>query len=115
MTKFVLLFRMDITTPGAQPDKEKMRTYMQQWMDWIAGISGSGRLADGGNHLASTGRVLRKNAVVPGPYLSDTVSVAGYIIVLAENIEEATAMASQCPILQGDANSVEIREVASPG
>ncbi len=116
MKEFVLLFRMDLTTEDAQPSKEQMEIYMQQWMEWINEISDKGYLADGGNHLSKSGKVLRpKNKITDGPYIENKESVAGYIIVLAKNLDNAVKLAKKCPILEGQGTSVEIREIGSPG
>jgi hypothetical protein len=116
MKEFVLIFRMDITTKAAQPSKEQKETYMQQWMEWIEQIASKDRLADGGNHFSRQGRVLKPGKqVFETPLICDNNSVAGYIIVLAESLDEATGIAEKCPILNGQNTSVEIREVATPG
>ena len=116
MKEFVLLFRMDILNKEAQPSKKQMDIYMQQWVSWINEIADNERLADGGNHFSRQGRVLKpNNEVVETPYIADNNSIAGYIIVLANNIDEATKIAKKCPILNGQNTSVEIRETATPG
>jgi hypothetical protein len=116
MKEFALLFRMNITTEEAQPSKEQMDIYMQTWMQWINDMADKGQLADGGNHFSKQGRVLRpKNEVVETPYIADNNSVAGYLIVLANNLDEATIIAQKCPILSGENTSVEIRELGTPG
>ena len=116
MKKFVLLFRMDIINKEAQPTKEQMKTYMQQWMQWINNIANKGQLADGGNHFSRQGRVLKtKNEIIETPYVADNNSVAGYIIILAKSLDKATEIAEKCPILNGQNTSVEIRETATPG
>jgi hypothetical protein len=56
------------------------------------------QLTDGGNHFSRQGRVLKPNSeVVETPHISDNNSIAGYIIVLAKNLDEATAIAKKCP------------------
>ncbi|HEY0667228.1 MAG TPA: hypothetical protein VGD22_03565 [Sphingobacteriaceae bacterium] len=116
MKEFVLLFRMDIINEEAQPTKKQMEGYMQQWMGWINEIAGNNQLADGGNHFSQQGRVLKpNNEVIEAPHIADNNSVAGYIIILADNLEEATKIAKKCPILNGQNVSVEIRETATPG
>jgi len=116
MKEFVLLFRMDITNKESQPTKKQMELYMQQWMEWINEISDNDQLADGGNHLSRQGRVLKpNNEIIETSYISDNNSIAGYIIVFAKNLDEATKIAKKCPILNGQNTSVEIREVGEPG
>lgn len=116
MKEFVLLFRMDVTNPEAQPNPKQMELYMQQWMEWISAITGEERLAAGGNHLSPHGRVLKaNNVVINTPHIADDHSVAGYIIILAKDLDDATRLAKKCPILSGENTSIEIRETASPG
>lgn len=113
MHQFVLLFRMDISTPEAQPSQEQMKTYMQQWTAWIDTISSKGMLAEGGNHFVPIGKVIRpKNALSNKPYTVNNESLAGYIIILAADFDAALKVAERCPILAGDGTSVEIRQVA---
>jgi len=116
MKKFVLLFRMDITNKEARPSKEQMEIYMQQWMQWINGIADKKQLADEGNHFSRQGRLIKSNnEVFDTPHIVENNSVAGYIIVLANDLNGATEIAKKCPILNGENTSVEIREVATPG
>jgi hypothetical protein len=114
MNKFVLFFRMDITTPEAQPSHEQMENYMKQWDKWISGIAAKKKLAEGGTHLSTKGKVLKPdNQIVDGPYKANKESVAGYIIIKAKTMEEAIEIAKECPILEGEGTSVEVREMAS--
>ena len=117
MKEFVLMFRMDITTRELQPSPEQMELYMSQWMEWINDISAREQLADGGNHFSYTvGKVIRPNNVITdGPYTAKKESVAGYIIILANDIDDAVIIAKKCPILNGEGTSVEVRETAIPG
>jgi hypothetical protein len=111
MPEFVLLFRMDILTKEAQPSAEQMKLYMEDWDRWVGGIAALDKIT-GGHHLSTDGRVVRAgNAVDDGPYAVNRESVAGYITVSADNFDEAVQLANECPILQGEGNSVEIRKM----
>jgi hypothetical protein len=115
MKEYVLIFRMDILTPEAQPSENQMAEYMTLWMEWIQSISDRHKLAAGGNHLTIKGKVLRPNDVISdGPYVSNNESVAGYIIIFARDEDDALQIAKKCPILQGVGTSVEIRQTATP-
>jgi hypothetical protein len=116
MKEFILIFRMDIVTKELQPSKKRMSIYMKQWMEWINFISSEEKLAHGGNLLSKSGKVIRgKNLICDGPYASNKESVAGYIIVYANNFADAVKIGEKCPILQGESTSVEIREISPPG
>ncbi|OKP88153.1 transcription initiation protein [Paenibacillus helianthi] len=113
MNKFLLVFRMDITTPEAQPTPVQMQGYMEQWGEWISSLAAQDRLAAGGNHLSAEGRVLRPHGITTdGPYTEHKESMAGYILVNAVDMEEAVQLAKGCPILLGEGTSVEVRPVA---
>jgi hypothetical protein len=115
MKEYILLFRMDITTPEAQPTPKQMESYMVDWMEWIDYIADKGQLADGGNHLSKTGRVIRHvDNITEEPYTAEKESVAGYILIYAMDFDDALHIANKCPILKGKGTSVEVRETANP-
>ena len=115
MKEFVLIFRMDLLTKDVQPSREQMKVYMENWMEWINDISAKGKLANGGNHFLPTGKLIRpRHEMIDSPYVANKESVAGYIIILAKDFDDAVLIAKECPILQGEGTSVEIRETATP-
>ncbi len=112
MKTYSLLFRMNITVPSAQPSDVEMTQYMHDWSLWLQKIASTNQLAPGGHHFSKEGKVLRKNQISEGPYSGvDQQSVAGFILIYAENITGAMHIAEQCPVLNGDNTSVEIREI----
>lgn len=87
---------------------------MQQWSEWIKEIEEFKQLATGGNHLSKQGReIIPNNKIIESPHIADNNTIAGYIIILAENLDEATRIAIKCPIVNGQRTSVEIRETAT--
>jgi hypothetical protein len=110
MKEFLLVFRADYKAmPKASP--EEMQATTQKWMNWVAGIAAQGKLADKGNRLQNTGKVLKGDGVISdGPYTEIKESILGYTLVKATSIEEATKLAQGCPILFVGGN-VEIREI----
>ena len=115
MKQFALIFRMDILSPEKQPSAEQMEAYMKDWNTWTNQISEGGKLA-GGHHFAREGRLLKPgNQLHEKPYSCENISLAGYILVNAASLNEATEMARSCPILNGHNTSVEVRETTKPG
>jgi hypothetical protein len=114
MKQFVLIFRMDVSA-AAQPSSLQMQEYMMQWNDWINEISGTDNKVAGGNHLSviSAKVVYPEGKITDGPYTVNKESVAGYILIDAKNLDAAISIAQKCPILNGEGNSVEVRETAS--
>ena len=115
MKEFVLLFRMDITAPETQPSPRQIELEMVDWMEWMDYITDRGQLAEGGNHLAFRGRVVRPyNNIMNEPYIVKNESLTGFIIILAKDLDDAEHLAKKCPILQNEGTSVEIRGTVTP-
>lgn len=110
MKEFLLIFRADYKTmPKASP--EEMQATTQRWMNWVAGIAAQNKLADRGNRLVPSGKVLKSDGVITdGPYTEIKESILGYTLVKATSLEDATALANGCPVLSIGGN-VEIREI----
>ena len=109
MKEFLLLFHGRDTAPDASP--EEIQARMQKWMDWINGIAQSEKYL-GGRPLEETGRTIsgKKKVVTDGPYMEGKEMLGGYIMVKAADYDEALAIAKNCPILDSDTGSVEVRE-----
>ncbi|WP_118975244.1 YciI family protein [Taibaiella koreensis] len=108
MQDFLLLFRREGGKPQGSP--EEMQAMTQKWMDWIGSIAARGQLADRGNRLAETGRVVKPGLVTDGPYSEIKEVLGGYTMIKAASYEEAVTIAGGCPILQVG-GSVEVRSV----
>ncbi|GAO41884.1 YciI family protein [Flavihumibacter petaseus] len=113
MEEYLILMRLDLLTREAQPSPEQLQEYMKTYQQWVAGIQARQRFR-GGKGLSTEGRVIRhRSEVTDGPFVEIKESLAGFITVAADSWEEALEMASQCPILDGDGNSVELRKVVT--
>jgi len=111
MDEFLLLMRLDIITKEAQPSPEQMQVYMKMYQDWVGGIAAQNKFI-GGTGLSMEGKVVKPNNVITdGPFAEIKESIAGFIMVKAKDFEEATGFAKDCPILQGEGNSVEVRKI----
>lgn len=109
MKEFALIFRLkDIS--DFQPSPEQM----QERMNWLAGIAAQNKLVDKGNTLLpSTGSaktVKPDNVVTDGPYTEIKEFISGYIVVKADSIDEAVALAKSNPVFK-IGGSIEVREV----
>jgi hypothetical protein len=110
MNDFILIFRNDFN-PDVKFSPEEMQGMMKLWQDWVGGIAAQNKLADPGNRLGSEGRTLKPNNVVTdGPYAEIKEMISGYIMVKADNLDEAFKLAERCPILNMGGN-VEVRDV----
>lgn len=113
MSDFVFLFRTDDAgSREAMGTPEVAQRTMQSWLAWMRELESKGHLKDRGQPLDRTGQVVRgKDKIVSdGPYVEVKDLVAGFIVVQARDLAEATALSQGCPMLAGG-GSVEIRPV----
>jgi hypothetical protein len=111
MDEFILLFRLDLLTKEAQPSPEQLQIYMEQYHDWVGGIAAQNKFI-GGKGLSTEGKVLKSNHVITdGPFAEIKESIAGYIMIRAKDFDEAVDLAMDCPILNGEGNSLEVRKI----
>src|SRR5688572_11077347 len=100
MDEFMLIFRHENATDKVSP--EQMQVWMQQTMDWIGGIAAQNKYVSGNGLPFEGARVVHHNNVVTnGPFGDIKETLGGYIIVKAENFDEAVAFAKGSPVLQG--------------
>src|SRR5690349_8365724 len=113
MEEFLILMRLDLHTKDAQPSPEQMQEYMKQYHDWVGSIAAQNKFI-GGKGLSTEGKVIKPNHVMTdGPFVEIKESLAGFIMIHAKDLEEAAEIAGRCPILAGEGNSVEVRQVVS--
>ena len=108
MKEFMFLFRRpDYDFSKTSP--AEMQALAQKWQDWAGGIAAQGKLVSRGQQLSTEGKVLKAGGIITdGPFVEIRERLGGYIVVKAENLDEATTLAHGCPVLEKD-GSVEIR------
>lgn len=111
MDEFILIFRHEDGKKIASP--EQMQVWMKQTMDWIGNIAAQNKFVSGTGLPFDDARVVKHNNIVTnGPFGDIKETIGGYIIVKADNVDEAVEFAKGCPVLQGEGNSVEVRKIA---
>ena len=92
---------------------EQLQVWMKQTMDWIGGIAAQNKFSGGNGLPFEDARVVNSNKTVTnGPFGDIKETIGGYVIVRATSVDEAVAFAKDCPILQGEGNSIEVRRIA---
>jgi hypothetical protein len=97
---FLLLFRFD--RKSTNPTPEEMQATFGRWVAWLKDLKAQGSVL-GSERLTDAGRVVRNArgaSVTDGPFAEAKEIVAGYVIVTAADLEEATAVAQGCPGLE---------------
>jgi hypothetical protein len=104
MAKYLLAY-----SGGSMPETPaEQQKVMEQWMAWF-GEMGSA-LVDGGSPLAPSATIKPGGTVSPGA----SMGISGYSIIEAGDSEEATKMASGCPLINAG-GTVEIYEALPMG
>jgi len=112
MKEYILLFRHENANGKVSP--EQMQQWMKQQMDWVGSIAAQGKFVSGTGLLFDNAKVVDHHQVVTnGPFGDIKETLGGYIIVKAASADEAAAFAKGAPILQGEGNTVEVRETVN--
>lgn len=106
MEKFMFLFRGG-NFRSLSP--ELMQHHMQKWLDWMESLRDKNILI-GSEPLQPIGILVSgKNKVTRnGPFIEQNEIIGGYAIMLADNMEDALTISSDCPIFEMD-GKLEIR------
>jgi hypothetical protein len=107
----LLIFRGSEWYKGLSPDE--MQEIATRWKAWFDRLKSEGK-AIAGNPLEHQGKVISgKNGrtVVDGPFAESKEAVGGYFLLTVRTLEEAVAIAQECPGLPYGA-VVEARPIA---
>lgn len=113
MREFVCLFRVGAAEQReAMGTPERARQSLERWSAWIHDLEARGHLKGRGQPLQPEGRVIRgrDKTVTDGPYVETKDLVAGFITIVAGDLDEATAAMKGCPLLDAG-GSIEVRAV----
>ena len=108
---YMLLFRGNDWITSLSPEEKQKVT--DQWMTWFRRLTDEGK-AVAGNPLEREGKVVSgKNRVVSdGPFVESKEAIGGYFLLDVASMDEAVAIAQECPGLPYGA-LVEVRPVAA--
>ena len=109
-TEYMLIFRGTDWAKGLSP--EEMQQVASQWMAWFKGLMEQGKVI-AGNPLEKEGKIVSgKNGrlVADGPFAESKEAIGGYFLLKVATMDEAVAIAQQCPGLPHGAK-VEVRPV----
>lgn len=114
MKDFMLVFRNSAQSQEnfANQSPEQMQAEMESWNSWMGKLAEQNKLI-GGEPLYPGGKVIHgtKKKVTDGPFVEGKDIVGGYVLIKAANYEEAVMLSNDCPQLNSDDGTVEIREI----
>lgn len=110
----MLLFRNAGPESHAHLSADEKAAMAQQWNAWVERLVAQGKLRHG-QPLGPGGRVVsgeKGERVTDGPYAEAKEAVGGYFFLTVADLDEATAIAWQCPGLPLGL-TVEVRPVVA--
>ena len=110
-TGYMLLFVGMDWHKGLSP--EQTQKVSEDWMAWFKGLNEQGK-AVAGHLLGCEGKSVsgKNRAVTDGPFAEAKEAIGGYFMLDVATMDEAVAIAQQCPGLPYGAK-VEVRPVLS--
>jgi len=109
--EYMLVFRGTDWSKGLSP--QEMQQVASAWMTWFKRLSDQGK-AIAGSPLAPEGKVVsgkKGRTVADGPFAESKEAIGGYFLLKVNSMEEAVAIAQECPGLAYGAR-IEVRPVA---
>ena len=106
----MLLFRGPHWDRGLSPDE--LQATMDKVMAWFEGLNARGKVK-ASQPLSTQGRIIsggNGNLVVDGPFAESKEAVGGYLVLQAEDLNEAVEIARSMPALKYG-NTVEVRPI----
>ena len=109
MSEFLFLFKGGRPlTPDTPP--ETVKKQMEAWTKWGGQLREQGKLI-ATDRLASVRKTVSgKTMVTDGPYAEGKEIVGGYMIIKANDLNDAVEVSKDCPIFEYN-GSVEVREI----
>ena len=108
MEKFMLIFHGGMS-PDVSP--EVMQSQMGKWMAWVEKLNKNGQYVSGEPLLPGGKLITGKNkSATDGPYTEGKEVVGGYVVVNAENYDEAVKICEDYPDFDFG-GSVQVRQV----
>ncbi|MDB6015702.1 MAG: hypothetical protein JWR19_191 [Pedosphaera sp.] len=110
--EYILFFRGTDWHKGLSP--EEIQNVMNQWKGWFDRLSLAGKVK-GGHPLEREGKLVsgkKGRVVADGPFAESKEAIGGYFMLQVGSLDEAVAIAKECPGLEYGA-VVEVRPVAA--
>ena len=112
MENFMLIIREDLSMLGKMTDEERFAN-IPMMLKWVDSLIESGNYIRG-EPLLIKGRYVTKDQILTdGPFIEAQEGISGYEIIRAESLEQAAAIAQNCPLVQRGLAVREVRPIAT--
>jgi hypothetical protein len=109
--EYLLIFRGAHWEKGLSP--EELQKVAGEFMAWFERLKSEGK-CKGGQPLERNGKLVsgpKGRTVADGPFAESKEAIGGYFLLTVRDMNEALAIAKQCPTLEFGA-TVEVRPIA---
>ena len=93
--EYLLLFRSTDWQKGLSP--EVIQQNLDRFTAWFKQLRNDGTFKAGGPLLYDGKTVTGRKVVIDGPFAESKEAIAGFLIVQADSLEQATQIAQDCP------------------
>ncbi len=118
MKEFMYIFRGSIQNERdfVNLSPAQMEAEMKKWNKWMGDLAQKGKLISG-QPLLPEGKVLKgvSRKVTDGPFTEGKDIVGGYLLIKANDLQDAVELSKGCPTLEGAEGTVEVREIMPVG
>lgn len=109
--KYLCIQRSQSDNQSERPTPAQMQEMYAKFETWMKKFQGN--ITDLGGRLGN-GKVVTMAGVTDGPFTEAKEVIGGYMIISAVSLEEAIAVASECPGVVMPGSSVEVRAIHTP-
>lgn len=114
MSKYICIRRSQPGRPGngETPSPAQMEAMYAKFNAWREKFQEN--IVDMGGKLNEGGKILTSEGATDGPFVEAKEVIGGFMILAANNVDEAMEIARQCPGVISPGSSLEIREISTP-
>lgn len=109
--KYLCIQRSQPGGGGEKPSAAQMEEMYAKFDAWREKFKNN--IVDMGGRLG-TGKVVTSKGETDGPFAEAKEVVGGFMVVSANSLDEAIAVARECPGVVMPGSSVEVREIHTP-
>ena len=95
-----------------EPSPDNMEKMYEKFNLWKEKFKGN--IEDMGGKLSDNGKIVTSDSATDGPFVESKEVIGGYMIVTADNLEQAVQVAQESPGTAMPGSSVEVREISTP-
>jgi len=110
MERFLVIIREEFKFRQAMTAEESARS-IQTMVNWIEALAESGNYVNS-EPLMDKGKYISRDYVLSdGPFIESKEAISGYMMMQAENLEQASAIMQTCPLMLNDRAIIELRPI----